>query len=149
MKTPWLIQRCELGDGRLRYDYMGSTEFEIGGQPESLKRIFAKGIRWGSATISVGGNEVVVHMVAADGFLFDEYQPYLQQLADHALRLKEWTNFDDVAKAQAGIETNRRYTPSANAWFDFENDVLWVLDKNKRKALVAVLEEIKKKWSEK
>lgn len=44
LKHPWLIQRCELRDNKLFYDYMGSSEFEIGDQSRSLKRIFAAGI---------------------------------------------------------------------------------------------------------
>jgi hypothetical protein len=148
MKTPWLIQRCELKEEKLKYDYMGSTEFETGGQSESLKRVFEKGISLGSAIINVGGKEVVVYMVATEGFPFEQYQPYLQKLAEYKLRLQEWTSFDEVVKAQVGFKTSFR-TPSTNVWFDFQNDVLWTLEKNKRKALVSVLEGIKTKWSKK
>ena len=154
MKQPWLIQRCELGEGKLKYDYMGSSEFEVGDQSKSIKRIFAKGIRWGSATVkvvtsAVSEREVTVHMVAGEGFVFADYQPYLQQLANHELRLQEWTNFDDMVKAQAGIKTDRSFMPRTNVWFDFRNDVLWTLTEDNLKTLVSVLEGIKQKWSEK
>lgn len=149
MKQPWLIQRCELGDGKLIYEYMGSTEFEVGDQAQALKRIFAKGVAVGSTTVTVGDKKVSVYMVAAEGFPFALYQPYLQQLADNKLRLKEWTNFDDVVKEKAGLTTGRRHTPRTNAWFDFRNDVLWVLSEGSQKALFAVLQNIKKKWAEK
>src|SRR3989344_7576991 len=144
MKTPWLIQRCELGNGKLKYDYMGSTEFEVGDQSKSLKRIFAQGIETGVTTINVesaqttlstGGGmtsqstyrqftDVRVYMVAGKGFNFTDYQPFLQQLAEHKLRLQEWTSFDDAVKIQIGQETGRRSTLRTNVWFDFQNDVL-------------------------
>ncbi len=149
MKQPWLIQRCELGNGKLGYDYMGSTEFEIGDQAKALKRIFAAGVACGSVTINVGGKEVSVYMVASEGFTFADYQSYLQQLADHKLRLQEWTSFDDIVKARVGLQTDRRYTSRTNAWFDFQNDVLWTLTENDQRALVAVLDGIEKKWAEK
>lgn len=149
MKTPWLIQRCELGDGKLRYDYMGSSEFEVGDQSKSLKRIFAQGMRKGSTTVNIDGKEAVVHMLAGEGFVFADYQQYLQQLAEHKLRLQEWTSFDDVVKAQAGIKTARDWTPRTNVWFDFQNDVLWTLTEDNLNTLVSVLEGIKQSWAAK
>ena len=149
LKTPWLIQRCELGGGKLGYDYMGSTEFEVGDQAKSLKRIFAKGMRTGSTIVNVDSKQVVVHMLAGEGFIFADYQQYLQQLAEHKLRLQEWTSFDDVVKARAGIKTDRRFTPRTNVWFDFKNDILWTLSENDLKTLVSVLEVIKQTWAAK
>ena len=68
---------------------MGSTEFEIGDQAKSLKRIFALGICWNSAVIKMNGKDVTAHMIAGKGFAFHDYQPYLQQLAEHKLHLQE------------------------------------------------------------
>ena len=169
MKTPWLIQRCELGEGRLKYDYMGSSEFKVGDRVESLKRIFAKGLETGSTTINFqagemsfstsGGStsqstyrqhtDVRVYMVAGKGFSFAAYRPYLQQLAEHKLRLQEWTSFDDVVKAQVGVKTNRGFSTRTNVWFDFQNDVLWTLTEDNLKALVSVLEGVKQAWAPK
>lgn len=152
-KSPWLIQRCTLDGGMLRYDYMGSSEFEVSDQPKSLKRIFAKGMRTGSTTVkvvtsAVSEREVTVYMVAGKGFIFTDYQPYLQQLADNKLRLQEWTNFDEVVRLHVGLRTGQ-YVPATNVWFDFQNDVLWTLTEDNQKALISVLEGIKQKWSEK
>jgi len=146
MVLPRYIQRCNLERGKLKYEYMGSAEFESGDQPKSLKRIFEKGMHRGSATINVKDNEVVVYMVAAEDFPFDEYQPYLQQLADGELRLQEFSNFGNSANALVvGIDENR--WPPNDAWLDFENDVLWTIDESKREVLVSALEAIKTKWS--
>jgi hypothetical protein len=149
LKTPWLIQRCELKDGKLGYDYMGSTEFEVGDQATSLKRIFAKEIAINTAPVNINGRNVMVYMIAGHDFQFADYQPYLQQLAEHKLRLQERTNFDDMVKVQAGFPISRVSSSKTNAWFDFKNDVLWVLEEEDQKALISVLEGIKKKWSEK
>ena len=147
MKRPCLVQRCEIGDGKIGYDYMGSTEFEIGDQPKSLKRIFAVGIAWKALAIKVNGTDVIVHMVAAQGFDFEAYGIHLQALANNQMRTHESTYFDTAVKRHAGL-LNHHHFASINGWFDFENDVLWVLDKNKRKALIHALEDIKRKWSE-
>jgi hypothetical protein len=56
MKNPRLVQRCEITERRYEYDYMGSAEFEFGACPESLKRIFAKGLSCSSTTVRVEGN---------------------------------------------------------------------------------------------
>lgn len=168
MKQPLLIQRCELGDGKLRYDYMGSLEFEVGDQSKSLKRIFAEGIKTGRTTVnleaaqtsvSAGGGstsvsthrqymDVPVYMVAGKDFVFADYRQHLQQLADNKLRLQEWINFDGAVKVQAGIESGRRSIIRTNVWFDIQNDLLWTLSEDNLKTLVSVLEGIKQTWSE-
>lgn len=148
MRRPWLIQRCELVDGKLRYDYMGATEFEIGGQTKSLRRIFALGVATGSVTVSLDGEEVSVYMVAGEGFSFADYQEHLQDLADRKFRPKEWICFDDALRVVIGTavqESHRR----TNVWFDFENDVLWTVTSRHQEALVAVLEDIRLVWAEK
>ena len=155
MKTPWLIQRCELGGRKLRYDYMGSSEFEVGDQAKSLKRIFASGpmMRTGSAivkvvTSAVSEQEVTVHMVAGEGLVFADYQPFLQQLSECKLRLQEWTDFDEAVTAVAGWPVDGRLIRT-NVWFDFQNDVLWTLSEDDLKTLVSVLSDIRRTWAKK
>ncbi|MFC1623591.1 hypothetical protein ACFL05_00530 [Patescibacteria group bacterium] len=149
MKTPWLIQRCNLTDnGKLMYDYMGSSEFEFGDQAKSLKRIFATGLYQGTTTVNIGDKRATVYMVASKGFPFvGEYQQYLQTDTDSRLHLKEPTGFNDAVKEALGIENDR--FRDTNVWFDFENDVLWTLSEENADRLVAVLEDIKTKWSKK
>ena len=147
LKRPWLVQRCESGEMELTYDYMGSTEFECGGQPKSLKRIFAAGMAEEVVNITIRGKEIPVYLVAIAGFPFAEYQPHLQRLAEGKLRLQEWTDFSEAVKTQAGLEADRA-TPRTNVWFDFENDALWTLTEAERTTLVATLEVIRQKWGE-
>jgi hypothetical protein len=147
MKQPWLVQRCILEEGKLRYEYMGSAEFESDDQGKALKRIFVAGIDVGLTKVVLGGKEIPVYMFAPRGFLFADYQPYLQQLAENKLRLKERTNFDDAAKLAAGLPMDSDHIPETNVWFDFDNDVLWTLTEDNQKALVTILEGIKKSWA--
>jgi hypothetical protein len=145
MRSPYLIQRCELR-GKLSYDYMGSTEFEIGDQAKALKEIFAKGMCLETLTVNVGAKEAKVYMVAAEGFPFADYGPYLQELANHERRLKELSGFDEAVRVQLGLLDHRIF-PDTKAWFDFPNGVLWTLTQNDRAELVSYLENIKQKWA--
>lgn len=147
LMRPWLIQPCKLREGRFEYSFMYSAEFGWGDQPNSLKRIFSQGVCTGLAKIDVGGKKVDVYLVAAKNFPFADYQPFLQQLVDNELRLKERIAFDTAAKSKAGLETDQHYDASVDIWFDFMNDVLWSLAEDKQKALVSKLSDIKRKWA--
>lgn len=145
MRQPWLIQRCNLDENGLHYDYMGSTEFEIGDQAAALKRIFAIGLAIETTIIFIGEKEIRVYMVAAKDFPFSEYQPYLQQLAECKLRLKECTHFDD--SVMEAITSSTAISASrTNVWFDFRNDILWTLSGENQGKLVSTLEKIKTLW---
>lgn len=151
MDTPYLVQRCMLGESRLKYDYMGSSEFEWGDQARKLKEMFTQGLATRVVTVSAYAKDIPVYMVAAEGFDFSEYQPYLQLMAHDELRnLKEWTYFDHAARRAAGVEVEQRgYKAETNAWFDFVNGVLWTLSEEDHQRLVRVLQDIKKLWAEK
>lgn len=138
MKRPWLVQRCKLKDGKLSYDYMGSAEFEIGGQAKSLKRIFESGMLSGVALVRVEDKDIGVHILAIKDFDLRGYDPYLQQIADNILPLKERTYFKEAVKAKAGVPTD--YPRTVNVWFDFENDILWTLSQANYMALASALE---------
>lgn len=156
--TPWCIQRCIVEGGKIRYDYMGSTEFEIGEQPKALKRIFAAGIEEAELTVQArdGGQTVTVYMVAGKGFDFAAYQPLLQRLADGKLRLQEPTYFVDMVNALATKTAPPSYQGRINAWFDFTstddgaaNDVLWTLSREDQRRLTAALRSIQSLWAKK
>lgn len=149
MKNPWLVQRCEITGEKLQYDYMGSAEFEFGACPASLERIFSKGLCSSTTTVRVEEKEVKVHIVAGVGFSFSDYQPYLQQMADNALRMKEHSEFDEAIKQQLGIKLNWDHEIRNNGWFDIENDVLWTLIEENQGYLVAHLKHIRQMWAEK
>ena len=145
MERPYLIQRCEITGEKLRYDYMGSSEFEWGACPASLKRIFAAGLSETRSSVTLAGQEVEIFFITGAGFNLEEYQPYLQQLADNAIRLKEWSNFDAALKQHLGIPLDWQRSNKTNGWFDIQNDVLWVLTQKDQGVLSSALHTIKEK----
>ncbi len=153
MLKPYLVQRCYFGsDGQLTYEYMGSSEYEMGSRSHSLKRIFTAGIATAVATVQMDEKEFHVYMVAGRDFDFNEYQPYLTQLADGSIRLKESSEFGPAIEAHLGTpkkEKRPSFQTHTNVWFDIDNDVLWTLTEDLRTKLLIELERIRTKWSEK
>ena len=126
---------------------MGSTEFEVGDQAKSLKRIFASGTATSDVTVTVKSKQITVYMLAPNGFAFADYQPYLEQLAKDELRLKERTNFNTAVNVSMGIDDDHfSRQPKTNVWFDFRNDVLWTLSDQNRRRTIAALQTVKNKW---
>ena len=155
--TPWLIQRCKLADGKFSYDYMGSSEFEVGDQTKALKVLFAGKIALSEVTVQAndGGATVTVYLITQQGFDASAYQLYLQQMADDKLRLKEFTRFGDAVnfRATGKMPSFGRHSDH-DIWFDFtgeheQNIVLFTLDANKRDALLARLKVVTDGWASK
>lgn len=146
LERPFLIQRCEVEPGRLRYQYMGSAEFEFGARAESLKRLFAKELCLLSTTLRVKGKEVPVYLIASGDFSLDDYQPYLEQMAVNDLYLKEMSEFHKAIEQQRGVKLN--WEVRANVWFDIENDVLWTLTEENQQVLLECLRDINKAWEQ-
>jgi hypothetical protein len=154
MQQPWLIQRLEIqrrGPERhweVGYDYMGSAEYEFGAPRDSLKRIFIDEICEYMLAVTYEDQEVVVFMLAKFGFDFAAYQPYLQQLVDNALRLKEPAYFRERVMVLAGKPPGPfDYARATNGWFDIDNDVLWTLTREYNDVLLARLKELKAEWA--
>src|SRR5258708_6311685 len=102
LNRPRSVQRCIFKEGRLVYDYMGKTEFEVGDQAKSLRLMFSEVMRTGKTAVRVNDHEVAVFFVAIKGFRIREYQPYLQQMAERTIQLKEWSKFDTAIQEHLG-----------------------------------------------
>ncbi len=150
LRTPRLIQRCVLGGGRISYEYMGMSEFEMGDQAKSLKRIFAQGVVTATTKVEVDGHEIVVYVIAGSNFPFEEYK-YLQVLVNEDRHSPEPTYLKQVIRTRYEIPGNDDWDNShkVNAWFDFPNEVLWVLSETDRDQLISALEAIQQKWAQK
>lgn len=147
LKRPCLIQRCTLAEGKLGYDYMGDANFECGSRPESFRRIFTRGITVFSTMISVGENEIKFFLVAGKGFLFEQYQKHLSDLASGDHYTANPTYLVDVIEMKLGKRDGDRFLrfyKEINVWFDIENDVLFVLSEEDLEKLVRVLAKIEK-----
>ena len=128
MKIPHLVQRgtivSPLAPAFTRlseavdFDYMGSSEFEFGALPKSLRRmqkVQASLTRVCEDRILEGEHPLrVVHFFSpAD---YEKYFEYLKQIRDDDLHLKESAYFQ---------QDRSGYQLKTNFWWDIENDVLW------------------------
>ena len=151
LRSPRLVQRCVLGNVRLCYQYMGMSEFEMGDQARSLKRIFAQGLATDSAKVDVEGHEIIIYMVAAAAFPFAMYAVHLQVLANEKYHRPEPTHLKQVIRKRYEIPGNDEWDDDykVNVWFDFQNGVLFVLSETDLDQLTSALKAIQQKWSQK
>ena len=139
LRTPYLIQRGKikhpLVEGRFSeavdLDYMGSSEFEWGALPKSLRALQSM-VDSISMTVEPritdqgGANLRVLHTF--DGAGYEEYFAHLLQAREGKLHTKESTWFDkDHSKRFASLR--------CDLWWDIDNHVMWSFDKNFMKRL--------------
>ncbi|MES3004897.1 MAG: hypothetical protein V4690_02155 [Patescibacteria group bacterium] len=151
IQTPVLVQRCYFNsDGKLAYEYMGRSEYEMGSCQQSMKRIFAAGQVTSTQNITMGQREIPVHMIAGRGFRFKNYEVHLQQMAKGNVRLLEMSGFPE--KVAAAVNPPKEKVPTfqevTTVWFDIGNDVLWTINKEVHEKLLKELFRIKLKWAE-
>ena len=131
MKTPYLVQRCEirrpLVEGRigeaLELDYMGSAEFEFGAIPKSLRALQhdVDKIKLSVDPRIVDNDRSLRILHTFDEVELEQYFKHLQTMRVNKLRLKEATRFE------AGRES--RPYGTTDVWWDIENHVFWSFDK--------------------
>lgn len=129
MKQPWLIQRASIEysdynkglDSIITLDYMGSSEFEWGAVPNSLKRIRSNINKYVYRHYIIDGKNIT-------GFFPVEFEmdipTVLLLLSERNVRLKERTDFDIF------VGKNKVFTATKiNFWWDIENDwMFWKTD---------------------
>jgi hypothetical protein len=135
IRTPYLIQRATIktplaeGTSRLSdavsFDYMGSSEFEWGALPKSLRALQfdQKILKFVKVPEIMEGEQQlrVLHAFESDED-FAKYKEYLLRLrgvGEH-MRLKERSEFDLTLKS--------RYD-RANFWWDIDNHVMFSFHK--------------------
>lgn len=136
MRNPYLIQRAEIVrpiaepteriSNAVRFEYMGSAEFEFGALPESLRAIRALGDKWNRRTvleIKEGEASLRVYSAFTDEE-FEEYKAHLLRLRDPKARpnTKESTYFEEGRKAAS------KYIRT-DFWWDLDNHVMFGFDK--------------------
>lgn len=133
MKTPHLIQRCEikrpLSDYRgkrfseaVSLDYMGSAEFEFGALPKSLRAMSEHGCTLYTVPAITEGDVSLKVLCTFDDAGLAEYTKYLQRMRNEKLgrlNTKESVQFDPA---------HRRYS-NTDLWWDIDNNVMWSFDK--------------------
>jgi len=132
MRKPYLIQRCtytgqgkKIGDEVVsdfyRQDYMGSSEFEFGELPASLRRMYQHLDFYNK----VGEREIKGKTVYfwGDSKDFDEYAKFLEQLKPYE-DLKEVISFTDYFEEKK----NFAYLHD-DFWWDIVNDIVFSFNK--------------------
>lgn len=125
MENPYLIQRAKFKDSDnnpsakgidklLRFDYMGSAEFEFGALPKSLKRVRAdifKYVKFDYTFKNFPSKSVTVFCKKEQ----KEFMPeILEQLAENKIRLKEYCDLSRFIKDDADLRND--------FWWDVDND---------------------------
>lgn len=134
MKTPYLIQRANFVncksrkskkgiDSILRFDYMGSAEFEFGSLPKSLKRIRATINDYTVDRITINGNPVNIFCKSDD---LNDVVAFLNMLSETEYpRMKEQPRFYNYLKG----EKSKYESFNIDHWWDIENDFMFWRDK--------------------
>ena len=133
----WLVQRLEQRhrtgkagfDSKFHLDYMGSSEFEFGAVPQSLKRIRAKGDLV-MAAVELTRDDVVktVYFVAPREGLAEKVADFRIWFSKSRLPGQERTDFDVVFTEKYGV-IKKEYVRT-NAWWSLDDDIAWALDRN-------------------
>jgi len=163
LESPYLIQRMKLrkvaaGEGRsiddlFSMDYMGSSEFEWGALPESLKRICRNIDAYELFTPLVNGQQIhdfrgFPLVLIAPRELHEEYGDFLVSLVGGAAgHLKEPSY---ITNNVSGKEWNGKALSygKVDAWWDIENDVFFAFGVVADTVVNAVRGTIEKKRAE-
>lgn len=133
--TPYLIQRAKIKPNpshlkkiseNIETDYMGSSEFEYGALPRSLRAINADIKLYHTIQVKEITNEKGQPLIVWSKIPFEnlpEYVNHLEQIRLGKLRLKESTYFNaDLAK------TSPKLVGRTDFWWDLDNDAMFSFD---------------------
>jgi hypothetical protein len=120
----WLIQRGKFQnrdfksgiDSILSFDYMGSSEFEWGALPNSLKNIRKDLNEYTYLDVPI--KDKVITVFCNDSQKSD-IKIYLSQLAENKMTLKEFSAFDSY------VNDDGYYKDKFDFWWDITNDLMF------------------------
>lgn len=151
---PYLIQRGKFEnvtkdeivgiDSLIRFDYMGSAEFEFGALPKSLKRMTSRLDAYEllsvQAMVDVNNSPVYVYCQEE---MFPSIVKILPALAERSVRLKEFSGFDAHFKGGDDDEYWRR---RVNFWWDIDHDFMFFFGKENAKNIQLAVERLRDRW---
>ena len=138
MKTPYLIQRgtfnqplvdktCRLSQA-VRFDYMGSAEFEFGALPESFLRIGEKMEQYQTSK-----TEIVLtrtQFVGRDPVGIEEFNLFLFSAYSETEIVEYCKHISDIISNKIQLkERAAMKDQNFNFWWDIENDVMFFIGK--------------------
>lgn len=137
----YLVQRLDRRDAgmtgfdaRFGCQYMGSSEFEWGAIPDSLKRIrAARKLVIHEGEVTRKGITRTVYVVGGKKAVADIPARLTAWMADERPRSKEWTYFPEY------VDGTRSEYENADAWWGLNEDVMWTLDATTADDLLAAI----------
>ncbi len=157
VKKPYLIQRCQKHNGkvdgtgfdaRFEIDYMGSSEFEWGALPASLK-VFTRNVDELQIFQVKGIKNYKGQGLWALCFpeVFEAYEQYFKDLIEDKIRLKETTRLKDET---TGIDFMKRPLKDnsfcrVDLWWDIDNHIFFSYGKDIVQEVLVALKEIREK----
>lgn len=166
MKRPYLIQRCNIEDIKgktldkmLRYDYMGSSEFEFGALFKALTKIANNFDKYKYSMfkqiIHEDGRRICI--ICPEDFDTEQYIKFLLGVIEKDIKRKELDcsysydlgdgfnlSLKEPIYFTVSTKKNRKYN-YVDVWWDLDNNVLFTFGKNQCKALFNALENSVKK----
>ena len=129
----YLIQRAEFEirdhkegiDSIINLDYMGSSEFEWGELPKSLKRIRAEINEYTYLDVPIKDKVITVFCKESQK---SEVKTYLEKLAENKMVLKERSEFNtyiNPSKYDLEWQTKHDRGHEIDFWWDIDNDLMF------------------------
>jgi len=124
IKHPYLIQRANFADrdfekgidSIMKFDYMGSAEFEFGTLPDTLQEIRDNIESFTYLEAKVKDKEITV-------FCHEDHEPqviqHLIDISDSKFRTKEWHAFDDY------VNDDGYFKDRVDIWWDLDNNIMF------------------------
>ncbi len=146
---PWLIQRGKFKgikkkdivgiDSLVRFDYMGSAEFEFGALPRSLRRMVGELDKYEMFKIDIVSTKDGLPMyIYCNKNSFDEVKECAIYLSKERFGYKEWCDMPDFIEGK---------TRSNNFWWDIENDYMVCFGKLWADKVEVAMSKLWDKWS--
>jgi hypothetical protein len=123
--TAYLIQRAKFEkrenkkgiDSILKFDYMGSSEFEWGALPNALYTIKKDIKDYIYRDINISEKIITVFYNKKESL--KNITEYLGKLSRHEFRLKEYSAFDEYIKSEG------YFSDKIDFWWDIENHIMF------------------------
>lgn len=127
----YLIQRARFEDrdykkgidSIINLDYMGSSEFEWGALPDSLKKIREHLNNYTYLDVPIKDKVITVFCTNEQK---SEVKKYLNKLANREMTLKEYSDFNQyINPSKFDLEWQKKRKHSTDFWWDIDNNLMF------------------------
>lgn len=131
LKMPWLIQRCLLDDSdSLKFDYMGSSEFEFGTVPNALSWMAEENLTIHAFEDEILGTKIEYFLFGSTDRDWQNYRQIFLGLVDDSIRTLEPTGLKDELEVLLNIRKRKQHHHRTNVWIDLENGCMFAISKD-------------------